>query len=144
MKIKITESQYNKIKLIKESEDQLAKFRQFCTSKSVELDNIYSKITFESVGEILAMNMDIKNINRTVSKIEDIVYKAEKQLLSLYDNGALQGEEDMDMILGDIADIVNDKARSLILILDKLEALQDYQEEYNLTSQFSNVKPMDI
>ena len=88
--------------------------------------------------------MDIKNINRTVSKIEDIVYKAEKQLLSLYDNGALQGEEDMDMILGDIADIVNDKARSLILILDKLEALQDYQEEYNLTSQFSNVKPMDI
>jgi hypothetical protein len=144
MKIKITESQYNKIKLIKESEDQLAKFRQFCTSKSVELDNIYSKITFESVGEILAMNMDIKNINRTVSKIEDIVYKAEKQLLSLYDNGALQGEEDMDMILGDIADIVNDKARSLTLILDKLEALQDYQEEYNLTSQFSNVKPMDI
>lgn len=144
MKIKITESQYNKIKLIKESEDQLAKFRQLCVSKSVELDNIYSKITFESVGEILAMNMDIKNINRTVSKIEDIVYKAEKQLLSLYDNGALQGEEDMDMILGDIADIVNDKARSLTLILDKLEALQDYQEEYNLTSQFSNVKPMDI
>ena len=144
MKIKITESQYNKIKLIKESEDQLAKFRQLCAQKAAELDNIYSKITFESVGEILAMNMDIKNINRTVSKIEDIVYKAEKQLLSLYDNGALQGEEDMDMILGDIADIVNDKARSLILILDKLEALQDYQEEYNLTSQFSNVKPMDI
>lgn len=144
MKVKVTESQYNKIKLIKESDEQLAKFKQLCNEKAAELDKIYSKITFESVSDILAMNMDMKNINRTVSKIEDIVYKAEKQLLSLYDNGALQGEEDMDMVLGDIADIVNDKATSLTLILDKLEALQDYQEEHNLTAQFSNVKPIDI
>ena len=139
MKIKITESQYNTIKLIKEDTDELAKFKKLCDDKVAELDKIYSKITFESVSDLLSMNLNMKELNRLVSRIEDVVYRAEKYLSNVY-----QGKEDVELWLSDTADVVNDKATSLTLILNKLEELQDYEEEHNLTSRFSNVKPREI
>jgi hypothetical protein len=141
MKIKVTENQYNKIKLIKESEDQLTKFKQLCNEKSAELDKIYSKITFESVGDILSMNLNIKNLGKVVYGIEDFMYKAKKQFMSMY------GQDDdgeIESAIYDMADVVTDKATNLTLILDKLEDIQGYQEEFNLTAQFGNVKPLEI
>jgi len=141
MKIKVTENQYNKIKLIKESEDQLAKFKQLCNEKSAELDKIYSKITFESVGDILSMNINIKNLGKIVYGIEDFMYKAKKQFMSMYGQG---DDGEMESAIYDMADVVTDKATNLTLILDKLEDIQGYQEEFNLTAQFNNVKPIEI
>ena len=141
MKIKLTETQYNKIKLLKESEEQLAKFKKLCDEKSAELDKIYSKITFESVADILSMNLNIKNIGKVVYGIEDFMYKAKKQFMSMY------GQDDdgeIESAIYDMADIVTDKATNLTLILDKLEDIQQYQQEYNLTAQFNNIKPLEI
>jgi len=141
MKIKVTESQYNKIKLIKEGEEQLIKFKKLCDEKSAELDKIYSKITFESVGDILAMNLSIKNIGKIVYGVEDFMYKAKKQFMSMY------GQDDdgeIESAIYDMADVVTDKATNLTLILDKLEEIQDYQQEFNLTAQFNNIKPLEI
>ena len=141
MKIKLTETQYNKIKLLKESEEQLSKFKKLCDEKSAELDKIYSKITFESVADILSMNLNIKNIGKVVYGIEDFMYKAKKQFMSMY------GQDDdgeIESAIYDMADIVTDKATNLTLILDKLEDIQQYQQEYNLTAQFNNIKPLEI
>jgi hypothetical protein len=141
MKIKLTETQYNKIKLVKESEEQLSKFKKLCDEKSAELDKIYSKITFESIADILSMNLNIKNIGKVVYGIEDFMYKAKKQFMSMY------GQDDdgeIESAIYDMADMVTDKATNLTLILDKLEDIQQYQQEYNLTAQFNNVKPLEI
>lgn len=141
MKIKLTESQYNKIRLVKESEEQLAKFKKLCDEKSAELDKIYSKVTFESVADILSMKMNIKNIGKVVYGIEDFMYKAKKQFMSMY------GQDDdgeMESVVYDMAEVVTDKATNLTLILDKLEDIQQYQEEFNLTAQFNNIKPLEI
>jgi DNA polymerase II small subunit/DNA polymerase delta subunit B len=143
MKIRITESQFKKIKLIKESEDQLAKFKEFCTSKAHEIDDIYSKILFETVDDILKFTLNFKEINKRVYKIENEVYQAEKNMLAMYNKGMIQGD-DTEMIIGDIAEFVNDKTTSLTLILNKLEELQDYEEEHRLTTQFKNVRPHEI
>ncbi len=141
MKIKVTESQYDKIKLIKESEEQLAKFKKLCDEKSAELDKIYSKITFESIGDILAMNLNIKNIGKIVYSIEDFMYKAKKQFMSMY---AQDDDGEIESAIYDMADIVTDKATNLTLILDKLEDIQQYQQEFNLVAQFNNIKPLEI
>ena len=141
MKIKITENQFNKIKLMMENEEPLDKFKQLCAQKAAELDKIYSKITFESVGDILAMNLDIKNIAKVVYNIEDFIYKAKKQYMSIY---GVDDEGEIEETIEDMADLVRDKASNLTLILDKLEDIQQYQEEFNLTDKFNNVKPLEI
>jgi uncharacterized protein YaaR (DUF327 family) len=142
MKIKVTENQYNKIRIIKESEDQLAKFKQLCNEKSAELDKIYSKITFESVGDILSMNINIKNLGKVVYGIEDFMYKAKKQFMAMY--GQDDVDDEIELAIYDMAEVVTDKATNLTLILDKLEDIQGYQEEFNLTAQFNNIKPLEI
>lgn len=142
MKIKVTENQYNKIRIIKESEDQLAKFKQLCNEKSAELDKIYSKITFESVGDILSMNINIKNLGKVVYGIEDFMYKAKKQFMAMY--GQDDVDDEIELAIYDMAEVVTDKATNLTLILDKLEDIQGYQEEFNLTAKFGNVKPLEI
>lgn len=143
MKIRITESQYNKIRLVKENEDFLNKFKSFCAAKISEIDSIYSKILYETVADVLNFNMNFKEINNRISKIEDDVYKAEKNIIAMYQRGTTYIEE-IELVISDIAEAVSDKATSLTLILNKLEELQDYQEEHRLTKQFSNVKPMEI
>ena len=143
MKIRITESQYNKIRLVKENEDFLNKFKSFCAAKISEIDSIYSKILYETVADVLNFNMNFKEINNRISKIDDDVYKAEKNVIAMYQRGTTHIEE-IELTISDIAEAVSDKATSLTLILNKLEELQDYQEEHRLTKQFSNVKPMEI
>ena len=141
MKIKITESQYDKIRGINENEEQLAKFKQLCDGKSAELDKIYSKITFETVADILSMNVNIKSLGKVVYGIEDFMYKAKKQFMSMY--GA-DGNDEIELAVYDMAEVVTDKATNLTLILDKLEDIQGYQEEFNITAQFKNIKPLEI
>jgi hypothetical protein len=141
MKIKVTESQYGKIKLIKENEEQIAKFKKLCDEKSAELDKIYSKITFESVADILAMNLNIKNIGKIVYNVEDFMYKAKKQFVNMY--GA-DDDGEIESVIYDMAEVVTDKTTNLTLILDKLEDIQKYQEEFNLTAKFNNIKPLEI
>jgi hypothetical protein len=141
MKIKITENQFKQIKLIMENEEPLAKFRQLCAEKAAELDKIYSKITFESIGDILSMNLDMKSIGKMVYNIEDFMYKAKKQYMNIY---AVDDDGQIEEAIDDMADVVKDKASNLTLILDKLEDIQDYQDEFNLTAQFKNIKPLEI
>jgi hypothetical protein len=141
MKIKITENQFKQIKLIMENEEPLAKFRQLCAEKAAELDKIYSKITFESIGDILSMNLDMKSIGKMVYNIEDFMYNAKKQYMSIY---AVDDDGQIEEAIDDMADVVKDKASNLTLILDKLEDIQDYQDEFNLTAQFKNIKPLEI
>jgi hypothetical protein len=141
MKIKVTESQYDKIKVVSENEEQLAKFKQLCDSKSAELDKIYSKITFETVADILSMNINIKSLGKVVYGIEDFMYKAKKQFMSMYGD---DGNDEIELAVYDMAEVVTDKATNLTLILDKLEDIQGYQEEFNITAQFKNIKPLEI
>ena len=59
----------------------------------------------------------------------------------------MYGQDDdgeIESAIYDMADMVTDKATNLTLILDKLEDIQQYQQEYNLTAQFNNVKPLEI
>jgi hypothetical protein len=141
MKIKVTESQYDKIRGINENEEQLAKFKQLCDGKSAELDKIYSKITFETVADILSMNINIKSLGKVVYGIEDFMYKAKKQFISMYGD---DGNDEIELAVYDMAEVVTDKATNLTLILDKLEDIQGYQEEFNITAQFKNIKPLEI
>jgi hypothetical protein len=73
--------------------------------------------------------------------VEDFIYKAKKQFMSMY---AQDDDGEIESAIYDMADIVTDKATNLTLILDKLEDIQQYQQEFNLMAQFNNIKPLEI
>jgi hypothetical protein len=145
MRIKITESQYSRIKLIKENEEYLKRFISFCNEKAKEVDALYSKIINESVGDLLAMRINIREISKVLDSIDTTVYNAEKNMINMWDKGLIGGDNgNFDIEIGDIAATVKDRVKTLDLILEPLKKLQDYEEEYNLSKGFNHIKPVDI
>ena len=145
MRIKITENQYSKIKLIKENEEYVKKFIIFCNEKGKEVDVVYSKIINESIGDLLSMKINIWEISKTLDNIDTSVYNAEKNMLNMWEKGLIGGDNgNFDTEISDIADRVLDRITALNLILDPLKTLQDYEEERNLSKHFKHIKPIDI
>ena len=143
MKIKITESQYSKIRIVKEQEEYIERYKSFCAEKANEADNIYSKIINESVGDILGMSINAEQLNSMVDKIENSVLSAEKNMESLYSQGLITGP-DLELSIADIASSVTDKLTSIALLLNCLEKIQGYEQEHHLSHSFKNIKPLEI
>lgn len=143
MKIKITESQYSKIRLVKEQEEYIERYKSFCAEKAKEADSIYSKIINESVGDIMRMSIDAEQLNDRVSKIENSILSAEKNMESLYSQGLISGP-DLELSIADIASSVTDKLTSITLLLNCLEKVQEYEKEHRLSYSFKNIKPLEV
>lgn len=139
MRIKLTESQYEKLRLIKESEDMLEKYKKLCSDTIVEVDKMYLNVINTPTSDYLDMTINADDLERKLNKLEDVIYKAEKNILNMN-----QGDEDFESIVENLASSVTRKITSLNLILQIMSELQDKEEEYNLTKDFSNVKPMEI
>ena len=144
MKIKITENQFSKIRILAEQDEYMNKYREFCAEKIQEVNKIYSKVINSSIADFLEMNLNAKDLNNLIDKIENAVNAMESNMLRLWDNQSINGNENLDIEIENIASSVSDKISSLILILNPLEKLQDYEVEHNLTQKFDDVKPIEV
>lgn len=143
MKIKITENQYSKIRLILEQEEYLNKFKVFCGEKLKEVYNLYSKIINVSMSEIISGQINIKEIQKMLNKIEDDVYAARRNIENLWDQNLIGNEDDdFDLVIWDIADGVNNKIGPLSEMIDSLADIQEKSE--SILTQFKDVKPIEI
>jgi len=143
MKIKITENQYSKIRLILEQEEYLTKFKDFCNQKIQEVNKIYTNVINVSVSDIISSGMDIRQLQKLVDKIEDDVYTARRNIENLWDQNLIAGaDDDFDLVIWDIADAVNGKIGSLTTVLDGLVNIQEQSED--ILTKFKDVKPIEI
>ena len=143
MKIKITENQYSKIRLILEQEEYLTQFKNFCNQKVQEVNKIYSSVINVSVSEIISGKVNIEQMQKLLDKIENDVDVARRNIENLWDQNLIGNEnDDFDLVIWDIADQVTNKINPLSMIL---YGLADAQEKAgNVLAQFKDVKPVEV
>ena len=140
-KIILTESQFEKIKLLKENTDVIAKFEALCAKKVEALNKLYSKISNISVIEIIQGVVDIDGLTAYLNRLEDELNKANRNAYSIVNN---LPESDLDLKIDNATSRVSDKISSLNLILLSLEQIQKYEREHKLSKSFEDAKPLDI
>ena len=141
MKIKITEEQAKRLKLIKENADPLTYFEQHCVKLIAEINKVYGKVININVAEILSGEVSISELSKHLDKIEDSLRVYEKKAYAYIET---LPEEDLDVRIDDAYYKVNQKLTPLQLMVMDLERFQNSSEEHKLTEPFKDVKPMDI
>jgi hypothetical protein len=140
-KIKITEGQAKRLKLITENIDPLTEFEQLCKQKAEEVNKLYTHVTGFSIIEILTNQIDMAEISNRLDRIENEVSLGDRKAYA-YINGL--SEEDLDVRIDRAHDLVTDKLTPLQIITMDLEKLQLTSEEHNLTKAFGDIKSLDI
>ncbi len=141
MKIKITEAQANRLKLLKEDMNPLAQFEKFCKDKVQEVNNLYLKVTSITISDILNKEVNIQEINHQLDIIERDLMMGNKRAYLYIDK---MPDEGLDVRIDRANDTVHDKLTPLQLVTMDLEKLQLSAEHHSLTKPFSDIKPMDI
>ena len=140
-KIKITEAQAKRLKLISENTDELARFEYYCNIKAEEVNKLYTKITYITIAEILNDEVNMEDLNDVLNGLEREVSQASKKA---YDYIEHLSDEDLDDRVRKAEDKVMDKLTSLQLVTMDLEKVQLSAQQHNLTKPFRDVKSMDI
>jgi hypothetical protein len=145
MKLIVTENQFSKIKLVKESQEYTERYKQFCSEMSNEVDKIYNKIMGLTLDELLRNDSLVNDLYKKVSKIENDVYSAEKNMTSLWDKGLIEPDNDeFDMFIDDVANTVTDKLSPLTSLIMDLERLKNDVDDNNFFERFKHIKPIQI
>lgn len=143
MKIKITENQYSKIRLVLEQEEYMTRFKDFCNEKLQEVNKIYSNLISLSIGEILQGNINLEKVKNDLDKIENDVVNARKNMESMWNQNIIGTDnEDFDMVIWGISDVVTDRIDVLGLVLFSL--IEAQEKSNTLVELFKDVKPIEI
>jgi hypothetical protein len=145
MKIKITENQYSKIKIVAEQTEYVDRYKSLCELKKEEINKIYTNIIHLSIGEILGLDFDVRKFISVVNKIENEINNAESNMIKLWDARIIGHDiEDYDVMITNMAGDVTDKISSLLMLLDSINNLQESEHEHNLTNDFKDLKTINI
>lgn len=145
MKLIVTENQFSKIRLIKESEEYLNKYKKLCSDRAKQVDDIYNKVMSRTLDEILSDETFIDDAYNILNKIENDVYAAEKQMIGLWEKNLIGvGDDNFDIFIDDIADTVTTKLNPLHLLVMDLQSLREKVSDRNLYDHFKHIKPIDI
>lgn len=141
MKIKITEQQAKRLRIINEDIDVLSQFEQLCKVNSQEMDKLYMKLSDLSVAEILNNEVSFEEMESYVRNIEAKLMDANRKAYSYIEN---LPDENLDLRIDNAFDKANGKISSIQLIIYGLKDLQNSAEEHNLTKDFENLKPIEV
>ena len=142
MKIKITENQYSKIRLILEQEEYLTQFKNFCNQKTQEVNELYTKVINASIADIVFGNINVTGLLKNLEKIENDIDVARRNIENLWNQGLIANDDDFDLVIWEIADSVTNKINPLESIFNGLVEIQANTK--GITSQFSDIKPIEI
>lgn len=141
MKIKITENQAKRLKLINEDINPLTQYEAFCKQMVEKVNKMYLHISAISISEILNNQVSMEEINTQLNAMEREIANGGKRAYQYINNSQ---EEDLDVRIDNAENLVMDKLTPLQLITMDLEKLQLTIEQHNITAPFKDVKPMDI
>ena len=114
MKIIVTESQLELLKLIKQNEDVINKFKNRFNVITQQLNTLYNKIQFISVGELLNKETDVSELLKFVEGLES-------------SNSAI--EDDMTKFFNDMTKFFNSEGEDVYV--EKYESINyDLEKNY--------------
>lgn len=138
MKLRITEEQASRLKLINEDVNLVAKFEEFCNAKVKEINTLYVRIISLSVAEVISNEIDLNALEKHLYRLETSLLNVERKTSSSVADESLKEKID-------VAYNKADRKLSLLqLVLLDLEKLQESANEHRVTDYFGDVKPMDI
>lgn len=143
-KIKITEDQAKRLKLINENTEPVIKFETFCEKLNAEIDKLYLNVTNLSVSDILSNNPNINTLQGILNNYDDYLYSNKMKAQNFINSLPEDQLHSLDLRIDNVNSKVSNKISSLSIILSDLEKLQTANETHDLSGQFKNVKPMDI
>lgn len=143
MKIKITENQYSKIRLVLEQEEYMTKFKDFCNQKLQEVNKIYSTLINLSIGEIFQGKINLEKVKDDLDKIENSVVVARKNMERMWQQNIIgSGDEEYEMVIWGVSDVVTDRIDVLGLVLFSLIEAQEKSDR--VAEFFKSIKPLEI
>lgn len=141
MKIKINEHQAKLLKIIKENEDFLTQFENFCKVNSKEMEKIYLNLSNMTVAEIINNEVSLDDIESHVrnveSKLMDANRRAYKAIESLPEN-------DLDLRIDNAFDEVNGKVAVIQLLIYGLKDLIKLSEENSFNKEFESIQTINV
>lgn len=145
MKIKLTESQITKARLITEGQERVQVFLQKADDIKDKVNRLYSKITFTTLAELLEGESDLSIYLNQLEQWRTIMYTHHKRASDFFQNMPEETYydkfEDLDMKVDDTFQaVVYDKIDVLEDIIDKLK---DFAES-DVEEKFKDIKKIDI
>jgi hypothetical protein len=148
MKVRLTESQVRKAKLITEGQESINTFMTKADDIKELCNRLYSKLTFTTLAELLEGEADISIYQTKIQQWRTVLYTHNKKVRDFFDNMSEEQYEaeyyskwqDIDINVEDKNNSVDKKLDLLEEMLDALKGLADSDIE----NHFKDIKKFDI
>lgn len=147
MKIKLTESQLKKAKLITEGQEVVHTFLTKADSIKETVNRMYSKLTFTTLAEVLDGDIDLDVMKRKLEQLRTVMYTHSKKSSMFFDN-IPQDVYDNDRQWEDLQAKAEDTFQEVTYHkIDVLEELIDSLLDFttgDITKNFKDIKKLDL
>lgn len=144
MKVRLTESQIKKVKLITEGREILNKFLEKVDTIRDKVNRLYTKITYTTLAELLEGESDLEvylgdlEIWRTVLHTH---YNRSKDFFNKVTSDEYNKWEDLDTKVKETYEEI--QTQKIDALEDLISKMKDFAEE-DIESYFKDVKKLDI
>jgi predicted component of type VI protein secretion system len=148
MKIILTESQLEMLRLIKEIEDAISKFEARLNLITKQLNNVYNKIMFINISELLNNEPDVSELLKFVEQLDESNFNINSEMTKYFKsiNKSLYKEK-FEAIHSNLEKIYynnSDKMNVISTILMNLEDLVNSSAKNKYRDVFSDIKDINI
>jgi len=148
MKIILTESQLEMLRLIKENEDTISKFEARLNLITKQLNNVYNKIMFINISELLNNEPDVSELLKFVEQLDESNYNIDSEMTKYFDSfDESVYKEKFETIHSNLEKIYynnSDKMNVISTILMNLEDLVNSSAKNKYRGVFSDIKDINI
>lgn len=146
MKVILTEKQLELLKVIKENEEVMMKFRTRLTKITDELNKLYTNVNFISIAELLNGEVDVKALLKKSEDLDSLNVSISSEMGKYFDSFSEEEYydkfEDLHNNLDDIYYTNSNKINIISSILMDLDDLVD--ENHDIKKYFSDIKSINL
>jgi hypothetical protein len=147
MKVRLTEGQYDMVRLLKEGEESIEVFKSKAVSVNDAVNRVFNKLTFSTIAEILDGDFEIKTINDDLDQLEATLDKDWKKVEFFLNQKWKEDEDDFfdnwDDINGKLDDIHSDVIKKIEIIRDLLDNMITLMDS-DIEEAFKDNRPINI
>lgn len=142
MKIKITEQQALRLKLVTEQDvNPLVQYEHFSEKMVGTVNKMYQQVSNIVLDDILNSRVNIEEINKALYSIEKAMHDGSQKAYNYINQ---LPESDLDIRIDNAYSRVMDKVNSLQLVTLDLQTIQETSLKHKIPNAFPEAKPLDI